>query len=192
MRHALRRLGRASADLDRALAVSSTITGAGGPAGRAAALAVTQPSAQDRTARVRRCDRPHESPSLSCVTPILGQIRAHDAGRAARIDGPAHVLSPGHENRLTAATSAAARRGRAPARSASGVFVRTQPRRFAMRCTCVSTQMLSRLACDRISTRFAVLRPTPGSVRRSSIVARHARRRTARATAGTSPGRGGP
>ena len=40
-----------------------------------------------------------------------------------------------------------------------------------MRCTCVSTQMFFRLLNDRISTRFAVLRPTPGSVSSSSIVA---------------------
>jgi hypothetical protein len=39
-----------------------------------------------------------------------------------------------------------------------------------MRCTWVSTQMLSRLENARIKTRFAVLRPTPGSVSNSSIV----------------------
>ena len=39
-----------------------------------------------------------------------------------------------------------------------------------MRCTCVSTQMFRWLLNDRISTRFAVLRPTPGSVSSSSIV----------------------
>ena len=40
-----------------------------------------------------------------------------------------------------------------------------------MRCTCVSTQMFCRLLNARISTRLAVLRPTPGSVTSSSIVA---------------------
>ncbi|OLD13173.1 MAG: hypothetical protein AUJ01_15500 [Acidobacteria bacterium 13_1_40CM_3_65_5] len=39
-----------------------------------------------------------------------------------------------------------------------------------MRCTCVSTQMFFRLLKDRISTRFAVFRPTPGSASSSSIV----------------------
>ncbi len=52
----------------------------------------------------------------------------------------------------------------------SGVRVRTQPRRLAMRCTWMSTQMLRLLRNARISTRFAVLRPTPGSVINSSSV----------------------
>ena len=43
-----------------------------------------------------------------------------------------------------------------------------------MRCTCVSTQMFCRLLNARISTRFAVFRPTPGSVSSSSIVDGHA------------------
>src|SRR5918912_85690 len=52
----------------------------------------------------------------------------------------------------------------------SGVRVDTHPSLFAMRCTCVSTQMFFRLLNDRINTRFAVLRPTPGSVSNSSMV----------------------
>ena len=52
----------------------------------------------------------------------------------------------------------------------SGSVVFTQPSRFEMRCTCVSTQMFCRLLKPRISTRFAVLRPTPGSITSSSIV----------------------
>jgi hypothetical protein len=39
-----------------------------------------------------------------------------------------------------------------------------------MRCTWVSTQMLSPLQCARINTRFAVFRPTPGSVNNSAMV----------------------
>ena len=52
----------------------------------------------------------------------------------------------------------------------SGVFVFTQPSRFAMRWTCVSTQMFFWLSYARIRTRFAVFRPTPGSVRSYYIV----------------------
>src|SRR5439155_16197156 len=46
----------------------------------------------------------------------------------------------------------------------SGVLVLTQPRRLEIRCTCVSTQMFLTLLKERINTRFAVLRPTPGSI----------------------------
>src|SRR5438094_9784112 len=52
----------------------------------------------------------------------------------------------------------------------SGVRVRTHPSRFEMRCTCVSTQIFLRLLNDRISTRLAVLRPTPGKVSSSAMV----------------------
>ena len=40
-----------------------------------------------------------------------------------------------------------------------------------MRWTWVSTQMLSGRRCATMRTRFAVLRPTPGSVSSSAIVA---------------------
>jgi len=52
----------------------------------------------------------------------------------------------------------------------SGDLVFTHPRRFEIRWTCVSTQMFFWLLNDRISTRLAVFRPTPGSVNNSSIV----------------------
>src|SRR4051812_37974143 len=68
----------------------------------------------------------------------------------------------GHHSRSVAAYSARS--------VSSGVFVFTHPSRFEMRWTCVSTQMFCRLRNDRMSTRFAVFRPTPGNRRSSSIV----------------------
>ena len=60
-----------------------------------------------------------------------------------------------------------------PARSAasvsSGLLVRTQPSRFAMRWTCVSTQIPG-LPNPSVTVRFAVFLPTPGSSRSASIV----------------------
>ena len=52
----------------------------------------------------------------------------------------------------------------------SGVLVCTQPSRFEMRCTWISTQMFLSLLKARIITRLAVFRPTPGSVIISSSV----------------------
>ena len=89
---------------------------------------------------------------------------------AARIHGPADVLSPRHEIQIDE---------RPPTRVRGSIqrllgfvrrVVRTQPSRFEIRCTCVSTQMFCALLNARISTRFAVFRPTPGSATSSSIV----------------------
>src|SRR5687767_12454144 len=51
----------------------------------------------------------------------------------------------------------------------SGSMVLTHPRRLEMRWTWVSTQIFRGLLNARISTRFAVLRPTPGNMSSSSI-----------------------
>ena len=64
------------------------------------------------------------------------------------------------------------RRGRLARRAfsvSSGVLVLTYPQRFEIRWTCVSTQMPG-FPYPTVTTRFAVFRPTPLRVRRSSIV----------------------
>ena len=83
----------------------------------------------------------------------------------------ADVLAPRHQVQIQVGPPVGGRCSRrAPARSAPAASSAPSPSRFEMRCTCVSTQMLRRLLKPRISTRLAVLRPTPGSVSSSSIV----------------------
>ena len=115
------------------------------------------------------------------------------AGAAPRIDRPADVLPPRDEIQVDVRPPARlGERRTAPARSRPGVRVRTQPRRFEMRCTCVSTQMFRWLLNARISTRLAVLRPTPGSDVSSSIVDGHASAEARRPAPRRSPSRTAP
>ena len=104
-------------------------------------------------------------------TPITRAVLANHARTAARIDRPADVLPPRHEIQVDVRPPAArACPCRAPARSPracgsapSQGGSRCGGRACRRRCSC-------RLLNDRISTRFAVFRPTPGSVSSSSIV----------------------
>ena len=97
-----------------------------------------------------------------------GTGRGQGAGGAAGREGLADVLAEGDEEVVVPDPVATGEPPRSAASLSAGVRVWISPQRLEMRCTCTSTQIPG-LPKPTVTTRFAVFRPTPLRVRRSSI-----------------------